>query len=356
MLPPEKKLTRRRVVVLALFLFVLTALTVWRLGTPWGVESGIFMEKIAGETMGTTYHVTLITDEALEDNYRDRIAAQIADELAAVNRLMSTYDPDSEISRFNAADHSDPFPVSPATLEVLEYAQRVSVESDGAFDVTVAPLVAAWGFGAGASITPPEATELAALREQVGYDKIILDLASKSVRKTAPAVRIDLSAIAKGYGVDQVAELLDARGFENYLVEIGGEVRTRGTNQNGLPWQVAIERPVDGGRAIQRIVPLSGQSMATSGDYRVFYERDGRRFSHTVDPRTGRPIEHDLASVSVIHTQCAFADAYATALNVLGPEEGVRLAETLDLPALFIVRREDGFEEFATSLFKTRYK
>lgn len=356
MLPPEKKLTPRRIVLLAAFLAVLTALTIWRLGTPWGATRGVFAESIAGETMGTTYHVTLVTSEPLPEEHRNRVAAQIADELAAVNRLMSTYDPESELSRFNAADGTELFPLSPETLQVLEYAQQVSVETGGAFDVTVGPLVAAWGFGAGASITPPDDAALAALREQVGYEKILLDTESSAARKAVPNLRVDLSAIAKGYGVDQVAQLLDSRGFENYLIEIGGEVRTRGANPDGDPWQVAIERPIEDGRAIQRTVPLSGESMATSGDYRIYYERDGRRVSHTIDPRTGRPIEHNLASVSVIHDQCAFADAYATALNVLGPEQGLALAETLNLPALFIIRTDNGFEETATSHFAMAYQ
>jgi len=276
-------------------------------------------------------------------------------QLDLVDERMSTYRPDSELSRFNQSTETTPFRISPETLEVFRIAQAVSEASGGAFDVTVGPLVNAWGFGPeeGRQEGPSEA-ELAALRERVGYRNLEIDEAALTIRKALPDIYCDLGAVAKGYAVDRVAQALDRLEIHNYMVEVGGEIRTRGSKA-GEPWRIGIEEPVTGRRAIRKVLkmPVAGLAMATSGDYRNYIEIGGVRLSHTIDPRTSRPIAHGLASASVLHDTCAMADAYATALMVLGPEKGYTLAVEHGLAALFIIREApDRFAEKATPAFK----
>ena len=264
---------------------------------------------------------------------------------------MSAWRPESELSRFNRADTTDPFPVSPATATVFQYALDASALTGGAFDVTVGPLVDAWGFGPpGHPPVAPADAELARLRERVGWQQLAVDTETSTIRKLSPDASADLSALAKGYAVDQVAELLEREGVANHLVEVGGEVRAGGRNARGEAWRVGIERPSAGPPTVYRTVALSGQALATSGDYRNTYLLDGQRVSHNIDPRTGRPVTHGLASVSVIDPLCVRADALATGLMVLGPDDGYALAAEHDWPALFIVHRPDGaLEERATT-------
>jgi thiamine biosynthesis lipoprotein len=324
-------------------------LSVWRLGFQAG--PGDFHE-FAGSTMGTTWSVKLVAAD-LPAQGRQRIAAAIEGRLASVNRLMSTYDPDSELSRFNRSAPGQPFRVSHETLEVFRVAREVSDLTGGAFDVTVGPVVAAWGFGASDRVpAAPSAAELSALRGRVGYWRVEIDRASRSLSRTDPGTVCDLSAIAKGYGVDEVARALVELGQGDFLVEVGGELRAQGQRAPGRPWRVAIERPGAGARSIFGVLELADASLATSGDYRSYYEQGGRRFSHLIDPRSGRPVAHALASVSVVHEQAAHADALATGLAVLGPEAGYALAEKQGLAAYFIVREPDGrFRGTATPSF-----
>jgi len=291
--------------------------------------------------MGTTYSVKVVAGD-LGGEEHQRVAAVIEEKLAEVNRLMSTYDPDSELSRLNRHRSSEAFPVSAPTLEVLRVAQSVSELSGGAFDITVGPLVAAWGFGAdGSEARRPAADELKRLRDGVGYELVSIDVSSARVIKSSPDTVLDLSALAKGFGVDRVANALLDLGFANFLVEVGGEVKARGKNAAGTPWRLGIEAPDQAPHSVQRTIELRDAAMATSGDYRSFYLQDGARISHIIDPRSGRPIDHDLASVSVIHEDAVYADALATALLVLGPEAGYALAEREGLAAYFIVREAD---------------
>ena len=308
-----------------------------------------------GPTMGTRYTVKVVAPIArLDETGVAALEATIVEQLEGVNGRMSTYQEDSELSRFNRYRDPQPFAFSADTMTVLHTAQEVSVASGGAFDVTVGPLVNAWGFGPGPQpVHGPDAETLAELRRHVGHDKLELDEAALTVRKLDPEVYCDLSAVAKGYAVDRVADALEAAGIHRYMVEVGGEVRTGGLNAQGEPWSIGIERPVSGERAVQRVLPLSGLAMATSGDYRNFYELDGRRVSHTIDPRTGEPVSHSTASVSVVHPSCMVADAWATALLVLGSDEGYRLAEELKLPVLFLIHSPGGgIREQATSVFQ----
>ena len=300
------------------------------------------LHLIEGSTMGTTYAVRVVADGRGE--YRiDALREAVGRVLARVDGRMSTWRPESELSRFNRLRSTEPFPVSADTLAVFRHALEISALTGGAFDVTVAPLVDAWGFGpAGRPAAFPDAAEIERLRARVGYQQLRLDGAASTVRKLHPLLAADLSALAKGYAVDQVAELLRGERIESYLVEVGGEVRTRGRSERGDAWRVGIERPAPGPPAVQRLFGLSNLALATSGDYRNYYEVEGRRLSHTIDPRTGRPVAHRLASASVIDPLCVRADALATALEVLGPEDGFALAVEQGWAALLIARRADG--------------
>ncbi len=323
-------------------------------GSAWMVEQG--RAVLTGPTMGTSFSV-VVSEEQFDRAHLAELQAAIDAELRAVNAEMSTYLEDSELSRFNRSEADVGFPASAHLLEVVALAKQVSEQSGGAFDVTVGPLVDAWGFGPGDPSQRHELgdAEIAKLRAVVGDAKLSVDRAAGQLRKQAPALRVDLSAIAKGHGCDRVAAVLDAAGEGDYMVEIGGEVRVRGSNPKGEPWKVGIERPTadaTGSRAVQAILRVRDVGVATSGDYRNYWERDGVRYSHTIDPRTGRPITHALASVTVVHpTSAALADGWATALNVLGPDEGLALAEQLGLAAYFLVRTDDGFEARSTAAF-----
>lgn len=295
--------------------------------------------EINGRTMGTSYAVKVVTGPITPDDQK-AIQRELEATLKAVNGEMSTYQADSELSRLNASTRTEPQPVSANLQAVLAEALQIGRLSGGAFDVTVGPLVNAWGFGPDGQQSPPDAATTAALRERIGLDKI--SISDGAVAKARADVYVDLSAIAKGHGVDRVAETLERLGHAEYLVEIGGELRARGLNREERHWRVGIEKPDPNARALMEVVALDDASLATSGDYRNFYEKDGKRISHTIDPRMGRPIEHRLASVSVVHARCATADGWATALNVLGPDAGHALALEQGLAALFIVRAADG--------------
>ncbi|HNX96067.1 MAG TPA: FAD:protein FMN transferase [Candidatus Aminicenantes bacterium] len=306
--------------------------------------------SLAGFTMGTHYHVKAIPSGRNAPGV-DQVRQAVEGELEAVNRAMSMFRPDSELSAFNRSSSGVWFPVSPATAEVVEHARQISVLSGGAFDVTVAPLVDLWGFGRnGGRTAPPSPEEVARVRQEVGYERLRIRLAPPALRKETATLRCDLSAIAKGYGVDRVGLRLESLGFDRYLVEIGGEVRCRGQGPTGADWQVGIAAP-DASGDLLRVIHLRDVAVATSGDYRNYFEKDGRRFSHTINPRDGAPITHSLASVTVIHPSCMHADAMATALNVLGPEAGLALANREKLAAYFIVRRGSGFVETSTAWF-----
>jgi thiamine biosynthesis lipoprotein len=304
--------------------------------------------EINGATMGTTYRI-LVVEPDLEKAGQVDLGQAITDTLDSVNASMSTYLPHSEISRFNDRISTEPMAISQGFAQVVQHARGVSLATQGAFDVTVGPLVDAWGFGPKGDQEIPSDEALAALSAHVGFEKILL--VDGSLAKTDPRLRIDLSAIAKGWGVDQMALLLAQRGHTDFLVEIGGEIQARGHNPYGDLWQLGIEAPVEGERSVQQVVGLRDQAMATSGDYRNFIGEGAQRRSHTVDPRTSRPVTHSLASVSVVADDCTDADAWATALSVLGPEEGFVLAESRQIAAFFLIRENGQFVQRATSAF-----
>lgn len=306
--------------------------------------------ELGGPTMGTSYSIKVV--DPPEHLHRDNLAALVEAELGALVQQMSTYEPTSELARFNASRTTDWVSVSGELLEVVTEGRRLGELTGGAFDVTVGPLVELWGFGpAAATDRVPADAEIEALRVLTGVAGIEVRDTPPAMRKHHPGVRVDLSAIAKGYAVDRIARLLEARGISRYLVEIGGELRGRGHNRDGRPWRIGIERPASGERSVQAVIAIDNIAVATSGDYRNYFEQDGRRYSHTIDPRTGRPVDHALASVTVISPQTLHADGMATGLMVLGPDAGYTLAEREGLAAYFIVRTADGFSERQTAAF-----
>lgn len=313
--------------------------------------------EISGPVFGTSYHINVVLPADTAPDTLDTLAAGIDTVLEDVDASMSTWRKDSELSRFNArADQSRWFEISQPLYEVLATAQSVSERSGGAFDITMGPLVNLWGFGPrGRPREVPEEDELAQVLAATGYHNLELDPERPAVRAAQPQT-LDLSAIAKGYGVDAVARHLEAQGVKRYLVEIGGEIRVNGRKPDGTAWRLAIEEPIAKGRQINRIVALTSQAMATSGDYRNYYEAGGQRYSHTIDPFTGRPVAHRLASVTVIAESSMVADAWATAFSVLGYEESRALAVRENMAVYFIVRGRDGddaFEAYHTPAFSS---
>lgn len=305
---------------------------------------------LGGSALGTSFTVSLVEppDDLDADALRDELLAA----MQYVDQLASTWRDDSKLSLLNADYSIDWIPVSGEFCELLERSQEVSETTQGAFDLTIGPLVNVWGFGPGGQATePPSAADIVAAQHRVGYKMLEVDCKERLVRKDVPDLYIDLSGWAKGYAVDQLAELLDSRGFDNYLVEIGGELRVSGLNRDSEGWAIGIEAPSTSARVPHAIVHVSNTSVATSGDYRNFFEHDGKRFSHMIDARTGRPVKHNLAAVTVVHPSAAYADAMATALLVLGPDAGLALAKELNLSAYFLVRNPTGILELTTPEF-----
>ena len=306
---------------------------------------------IQGKTMGTDYSV--IYDPAATRIVWKRLKDQIDDLLSNINNSMSTYIDDSELSLLNQVNMQIPIVISDELFHVINSAQQVSEITGGAFDITVGPLVNLWGFGPNPSQrSVPSDEDIQFVQQHVGFKKLILDEPTSSITKTNSMMYIDLSGIAKGYAVDRIARHLDSLNITSYLVDIGGELVGRGKNQNNEPWRIGIEKPELLSREVQRIATLDNMAMATSGDYRNYFEKNGVRYSHTIDPTTGKPITHRLASVTVLHQQCMLADAYATAFQVMGPDRSLALANQLNLPLYMIVKSKDGFEERYNDVFK----
>ena len=312
-------------------------------------------ERIEGEAAGASFVVQLA--ERLPPRERAQVEKIVADALERVSSKTSTSLPESDLSRLNRAEAGVEIPVSVETFEMVREAVRVSELTGGAFDVTVAPLARLWGFGPGASVSPepPTEDEIEQARFRVGFQNLALDDDSITITKQVESVECDLSGIATGYALDLAAAALEERGYKDYLIEVEAEVRTRGKDASFEPWLVSIVKPGPGRGEIQRNVPLSGFSMATSGDYRGADAPEslvGKLHAHLVDPRSARPLDHGLLSVTVLGETCMTADALATGLLVLGPEEGFRLAADEDLAALFLVRSQSGaLEERTTPAF-----
>ena len=307
--------------------------------------------ELTGAAMGTSYSVALPA-ASVDDG---AIGAAVREALDRVDALMSTYRPDSEVSRFNRHTSEEPLPVAAETLAVLAAAQEVSAATGGAFDITVGPLVDAWGFGPQEVSTPPTAQAVRGLMKRTGWRKLVLDPHGPAISKEIPQLRIDLSAIAKGYAVDLVAEALEQLGHSQFLVEVGGELRAGGDRADGSPWRVGVERPDGAGRSVHRILQISDTGVATSGDYRNFRQVGGQRFGHVLDPRTGWPTANQVVSATVLHPSAMRADALATALLVLGESEGMALAEREGLAVLLLVANgKEALREVESPQFRAK--
>lgn len=311
-----------------------------------GCEKRDPIKQLAGRTMGTTYSVKYYGD--LDKKVGKQL---IDDELKAVNNSMSTYIKDSELSLLNKDKSGKAVKVSRQLFKVLDSAVAVSKQSQGAFDVTVGPAVNLWGFGPDGKRRVPNFIQVKEVLKNIGYQNIELDYDGFRIKKLNPNIYIDLGAIAKGHGVDRVGLLLEKNGIRAYMVEIGGEVRTRGIKSNGAPWKIGIESPKDGREAYTSTVNITGKSIATSGNYRNFFKSKGKFYSHTIDPKTAKPVSHKLISASVIHDNCMTADALATALMVLGPKDGVEFIQQNKLAAFLIYEEETKLKTYSSPTF-----
>ncbi len=299
--------------------------------------------KMTGKTMGTTYHISVLADsEKVTDGLQEKIDQKLED----INQSMSTYRPDSEISRFNALQKADAkFAVSEDFLEVLMVSRTVYLLTGGAWDGTVNPLVKLWGFmSEKLPTTIPDQKDIEGMLHRIGFDKIIISHEGYILKKD-PEITLDLASIAKGHGVDRVAQLLLDSGFKNFIVEIGGEVYAAGRNMEGDLWRVGINTPDKNAPVdkVYKVITLSDMAMATSGDYRNLIEIDGKSYSHIIDPTTGYPVKNHVVSATIIAQTCTFADGLATAAIVMGPEKSLELINRLEnVEGLIIVRNSDG--------------
>ncbi len=346
--PLEAKLGSKARILLPIFLLSFLAICAWKMWpSPYGVA-----HRFHGKTMGTTYNITIVGG-AITSEQRESLQQRIDQELAHIDDVMSTYNPEAELARFNLHPAGQAFHVDPSLTSLLAVAHNISNMSQGAFDVTVTPLVDLWGFGTKGPVPyQPPAEAIAAAKHTVGYEKLMIDQNVHALTR-APGMQVELSSIAPGYAADRLSQVLGELGHHNTMVEVGGEVFARGHNERGTTWQIGIERPVQTRQELHSLVALDGQGLATSGDYRNTVVIEGETFSHTIDPRTGRPIAHNLASVTVVAKDAAHADAYATAILVLGPDEGMSWANKHDLAAMLLVREAPGeFSEHTTPQFE----
>lgn len=306
---------------------------------------------LTGPTMGTTWTLRVVPGEAGADT--ETLRRLVQETLDDVDAAMSTYRPDSAVSRFNSSRSTDWIAVPSSLAQLVNQALQVGDLTGGAFDITISPVVALWGFGSAAPRTqPPGDREVAAAQATTGQRHLGVRLDPPALRKALPGLTLDLDSIAPGYAVDAVAARLEAAGHRRYMMEIGGELRVLGRNAQGRPWRIGIERPETTGRSVDRILQVEQGAISTSGDYRDFFESAGIRYSHTIDPRSGRPVSHGLASITVLRPTAAEADGIATALTVLGPAEGFELAERMGWAALFVERTPDGLQHRETGAFK----
>lgn len=305
-----------------------------------------------GSTMGTTWSVTLA--DSVSASAQSELQEKLQARLDQINRLMSTYDPGSELSRFNDRQSRDWFPMSAETVQVIALSLEISELSGGLFDVSVGPLVDLWGFG-----PKPQGEELPTERQVqealslVGYQHIEVRLNPPAVKKQVPQLRIDLSAIAKGYAVDALAAILKKEQFADFLVEVGGELRISGQRGDGSPWRIAVEKPLDDSRQVEVVFPLTDVALATSGNYRNFYIVEGQRYAHTIDPLSGQPVSHKLASATVLDRDCARADALATALMAMGEVRAREFCQKLGIAAYLLIHHNEGTTAYMSPAFKS---
>ncbi|MFU2328579.1 FAD:protein FMN transferase [Pseudomonas sp. NFX98] len=310
--------------------------------------NGDTLESFGGPTMGSTYSIKYVRHAGLAAS--DEVRVQVEQILADIDRQMSTYRSDSDIERFNQlpANHCQKMPAP--VLELIRVGEQLSEQSEGSYDLTVEPLLNLWGFGPQAREEKiPTAEALAEVRRRVGHDHLRIN--GDQLCKDA-AVEVDFNSIAAGYAVDTIAAKLDALGVQNFLVEVTGELKASGKKLDGSPWRIALEEPRDDQQVAERIVAIDGYGLSTSGDYRNYFSQGGQRYSHTLDARTGAPVSHTLASVTVIHPSALMADGLSTLLLILGPERGWDYAEKHDVGAFFVIRADTGFVTRSSHAFE----
>ena len=307
--------------------------------------------RFGGEIMGTSWSVKLYSP--ISDEQFSLISAESIGLLADLDRKLSTYKQDSEITRFNLSSELGWQPVSDEFATLVEQALLISKLSHGAFDITVSPLVDLWGFSKDKKETMafPSTSEIARVKAITGYQYLQVRKQPPALKKALPELHIDLSAIAKGYAADRLSALLEAHGVVNYLAEVGGELKASGISKALRPWLIGVEKPVPGWREIMHAVEVRGSGVATSGDYRNFIEIDGTRYSHTIDPRSGMPTVYKGASVTVIAENSLAADAWATAFFILPKDEALRLSEQHQLGIYYVEQSDDGFVQTMNSRF-----
>lgn len=322
-----------------------------------GTASTPDLAGFEGLVMGTGYSVRL------GGSVKEGLEQEVLSVLRDVDTHMSTWKADSELSRLNRSVDGDWQPMTPATTRVIAHAMQTSESTNGAFDATVGPLVDLWGFGAGSSTAGdaaargqrPGTQSISQTMARIGHEYIDVDLEANAVRKRKSDIELDLSGIAKGHAVDRVAAVLDANGVESYLVEVGGELAAKGRKPDGSAWKVAIEKPEAGRRDVFRVIDLENRAIATSGDYRNFFDDGGQRYSHAIDPRTGQPVHNGLASVSVVAESTMAADALSTSLMIMGADDAMAFAELHGVAAQLILKSGSSLAERHSTAFEALY-
>ncbi|QJW54476.1 FAD:protein FMN transferase [Serratia plymuthica] len=307
---------------------------------------------LEGKTMGTFYSVKISSDVKIS---KPLLQQQVDALLERANDDISTYRPASVLSRFNQSHSTDPQPIPRGMADIILTAQRIGRDTQGAMDITVGPLVNLWGFGPDKrAVKVPEQQQIEAAQKNIGLQhlKLLSDSRGEWLQKDLPNMYVDLSTLGEGYGVDQLVKLMARNGITNYLVSVGGAVSSRGVNGQGKPWRVAIQKPTDRENAVQALVDLQGYGISTAGSYRNYFEQNGQRYSHVIDPVTGRPITHRLVSATVIASTALEADGWDTGLMVLGTEKALKLAEEKGLAVYLISKTDEGFSAVMTPQFK----
>ncbi|RVT47935.1 FAD:protein FMN transferase [Rheinheimera sediminis] len=300
------------------------------------------IQRISGPAQGSSFTVSFWTEQDLD---RSGLEKQLKDELDRIDLLMSNYRPDSVIEAFNAQQSQDLMEVGQELVLMVDIAKQISAQSEGCYDLTVKPYFELWGFR-GDKLTKPSAEQIQTLKQRVGLDKVSID--GSRMAKQSPDLRVDVSSIAQGYTVGQLAKILDKAGIDNYLVEVGGELVSKGKKPEAKAWRVAIEKPLPDSQKLQKIISVQQDeplSIMTSGTYRHFYDLDGVRYSHVLDARTGSPVTHNTVSTTVLIADPSWGDAWSTAFLCMGSEQGLKVADKLKLPVLFIDQQGADFIE-----------
>jgi len=309
------------------------------------------VQTLSGFAQATTWHVTVWQPGGVAT---EQLEAAIQAEFARLDQALSNYRSDSVIERFNSQPSAESVAVGDEIVTLVQTARRVSEASHGCYDLTIKPLFDLWGFS-GDTLTPPTADALTQTRQHLGYNRLTTPAPGR-LRKADPRIRVDLSSIAQGHSVARIAAVVEAAGISDYLVEIGGELQTRGHKPDGSPWRIGVERPLPGGRSVQKALTIGRDepvAVMTSGTYRHYFDAQGQRYGHVLDARTGQPISHDTVSVTVIHDDPTVADAWSTALLCLGDKEGLDVANQNRIAALFIAQQGDQLREMATASWQS---